>query len=413
VVALPPEVTLEQLGDLLRFAVSRHQSLRTRLRFVEGRPPRQVCFASGELRVPIVEAGDRDPGELAEAIKRRFTEQNFDYENEWPIRQAIVTQHGRVTHSPTVYLHTAIDAGGLAVLLADLSARDPVTGAASGPVTARQPMEQARRQRTPAVRRHSTASLKHLEHVMRTASARGLGPPRYPDAAGFRMINFSSPATALAIPRIVAEHNVDSSAALLAMVAVGLARHTGDGTVLAMLMVSNRFRPGLAESVSPLVQISPYLIDVAEVSLAEAVARAGASLLPTYKNAYYDPYEQNALVDRVNAERGAEVDFWFFYNDRREQRAVEDGALATDDRIRAAVSASSWEWQQQADMSTRKLFLNVDDPGGSIDFQMSVDCRYFDADDMRSMVRGIEAAAVETVLDPGAPTGIRGATVRE
>ena len=41
------------------------------------------------------------------------------------------------------------------------------------------------------------------------------------------MINFSSPATALAIPRIVAAHNVNSSSALLAMVAVGLARHTG------------------------------------------------------------------------------------------------------------------------------------------------------------------------------------------
>ena len=118
--------------------------------------------------MPIVEAGDRDPAELAEAIKQRFCEHNFDYAEEWPIRQAIVTQHGVVTHCPTVYLHTAIDAGGLAALLVDLFARDPVTGEPTGPVTALQPMEQARRQRTPAVRRHSTASLKHLERVMRT-----------------------------------------------------------------------------------------------------------------------------------------------------------------------------------------------------------------------------------------------------
>src|SRR5206468_7931544 len=117
------------------------------------------------------------------AIKRHFIEQTFDYENEWPIRQAIVTQHGVVTHSPTVYLHTAIDAGGLAALLVDLAARDPVTGEPSGPVTARQPMEQARRQRTPAVRRHSTASLKHLEHVIRTVKPQPFGPPKYPDEA--------------------------------------------------------------------------------------------------------------------------------------------------------------------------------------------------------------------------------------
>jgi len=409
VVALPPEVTVELLAEVLSFVISRHPSLRTKLRFDGDGPPRQVCFAEGQLRVPIVEAGDRDPAELAEVIKQRFSEQNFDYAEEWPIRQAIVTQHGVVTHCPTVYLHTAIDAGGLAALLADLAARDPVTGTPAGSVTAVSAIEQARRQRTPAVRRHSTASLKHLERVLRTVRPDGFGPPRYPGDVSFRMINFSSPATALAIPRIVAAHNVNSSSALLAMVAVGLARHTGDGTVMAMLMVSNRFRPGFADSVSALVQISPYLIDVAEVSLAEAVARAGTSLLHTYKNAYYDPYEQDALIERLDAERGQAFDFCFFYNDRREQRTIDTGMLATDDQIRAAVPASSWEWQQQADMSTRKLFLNVDDPPGSIDFQISVDCRYFDAADMQSVVRGIEAAAVETAIDPDAPSRVAAA----
>jgi hypothetical protein len=259
------------------------------------------------------------------------------------------------------------------------------------------------------VRRHSAASLKHLERVMRAVRPGGFGPARYAGDASFRMINFSSPATALAIPRIVAAHNVNSSSALLAMVAVGLARHTGDGTVMAMLMVSNRFRPGFADSVSALVQLSPYLIDVAEVSLREAVARAGTSLLHTYKNAYYDPYQQDALIEQVSAELGSEFDMCFFYNDRREQRITDTGVLATDDEITAAVADSSWEWQQQADMSTRKLFMNVDDPAGSIDFQVSVDCRYFDADDMQSVVRGIEAAAVQTALDPDAATRVAAA----
>src|SRR6185312_13550551 len=97
-------------------------------------------------------------------------------------------------------------------------------------------------------------------------------------------------------------------------------------------------------------------------SLGEAVARAGTSLLHTYKNAYYDPYEQDALIEQISAERGQEFDLCFFYNDRREQRTVDTGELATDDQLRAAVADSSWEWQQQADMSSRKLFMNVDDP---------------------------------------------------
>jgi hypothetical protein len=138
------------------------------------------------------------------------------------------------------------------------------------------------------------------------------------------------------------------------------------------------------------------------------VARAGTSLLHTYKNAYYDPYEQDALIGRLNTERGEDVDaFCFFYNDRREQRMTDSSELATDEQIRAAVAASSWEWLYQADISHRKLFMNLDDPAGSIEIQISVDSRYFDADDMQSVVRGIEGAAVQTALDPASPTGVR------
>jgi hypothetical protein len=43
----------------------------------------------------------------------------------------------------------------------------------------------------------------------------------------------------------------------------------------------------------------------------------------------------------------------------------------------------------------------------------AVDCRYFDAEDMQSVVRGIEAAAVETALDPNAPTRVVAATLTE
>jgi hypothetical protein len=403
--AMPAGSTIEEIADLLSFMMGRHQALRSRLRLRDGQSPLQVCSESGEVPLRIVECGDDDPTEVAEQVKREFGERNFDYENEWPVRMAVITRAGEITHVVTMYLHTAIDAGGLMALLADVAARDPQTGAAPGSVTAVQPLEQARRQATPTALRQSAASLRHLEHVLRTVTPNMFGQPKTDAAPSYRMIRYRSPATALAIGRIAAEHNVNTSSALLAMFAVGLARHTQDGTVWAMLMVSNRFRPGFADSVSPLVQISPYLIDVAGTDLAGAVSRARSSLLHTYKNAYYDPYQQDEVIERVNRERGEEVDFCCFYNDRREERTVA-GPLATDEQLLAAVSDASWVDDYQPDMSSRKLFMNVDDPPGAIDFQLSADTRYFDLDDMLTVLRGIESAAVQTVLQPTASTEV-------
>jgi hypothetical protein len=407
VAAMPPGTTVEKMADMLAYLLGRHQSLRTRLWFGPNDRIRQVCSASGTAALLVAEAGEADPAEFAEQICQHYAEQNFDYTDEWPVRMAVITKHGVVTHMVVMYLHLALDAGGLAAMLTDMFARDPVTGAPPGPLTAIAPMEQARRQRQPAARRQSAAALKHLEQVMRTVTPGWFGSPRLPGPPTFRMIRFRSPALALAIERIVAEHEVNSSAALLAMFAVGLARHTGDNPIVAMLMVSNRFRPGFAESVSCLVQISPYLIDVAGISLGEAVTRAGSSLLHTYKNAYYDPVEQELLIDRVSRELGYDFDFCCLYNDRRKDAQPTEPRLpASDEQILAAVPHSSWAWEQQADMSTRKLFVNVDDPAGAIELVMSVDGRYFDVDDMHLLFHAVEAAAVAAALDPTESTRV-------
>jgi hypothetical protein len=407
VAPMPAGTTVQRMADMLAYLMGRHQSLRTRLWFGPDGQVRQVCSASGEAALSVVEAGEDDPAELAEQTRQRCAEQNFDYVNEWPFRMTVITKAGAVTHLVVMYLHLALDAGGLAVMLSDMFARDPVTGAPAGPLTAIPPMEQAKRQREPAARRQSAAALKHLEQVMRAVTPGWFGPPRSPGPPTFQMIRFRSPALALAIERIVAEQSVNSSAALLAMFAVGLARHTGDNPAVAMVMVGNRFRPGLTESVSCLVQISPYLIDVAGISLGEAVVRASSSLLHTYKNAYYDSIDQELLIDRVSRELGYDFDFCCLYNDRRKETPpAEPRPPAGDQQILAAVAHSSWAWEQQADMSTRKLFVNVDDSATTIDLVMSADGRYFDVTDLHGLFHAIEAAAVTAALEPGESTGV-------
>jgi hypothetical protein len=41
---------------------------------------------------------------------------------------------------------------------------------------------------------------------------------------------------------------------------------------MALLLVNNRFRRRLADSVSAVVQVSPFLLDVGDITLREAVA---------------------------------------------------------------------------------------------------------------------------------------------
>ncbi len=413
---LPAGTTVADVATDLAYSMSRHQSLRTRLR-MDGAVdatgaviPRQYCVTAGELDLEVVDAGDDDPSDVAAAVLNRLQTTPFDYENEWPVRMTVVRKDGVPARLVAVYLHLVIDAGGLEVLIADGAARprDGANGSPGGPpITAQQPLEQAAWQRGPAGQRVNTTSLRYQENVLRTVPLSRFGEPRYPGPASFRKVRYRSQALLLAVRAGAVRCRANTSSVLLAGFAVGLARVTGRNPVMAMLTVSNRFRPGLAESVSALMQVSPYLIDVADITVGEAVARTERSTLSTYKNAYCDPYQQDELYDRVFAERG-EVDLSCYYNDKRQHTlAVGDGPTPTDDEIREALSASTHEWVDDPEMPGSKVYLYVDDVPDAIDLLWSVDLRYFSPDELLTLVRELEAVAVDAAIDPSAPTGVR------
>lgn len=403
VAELPPGTTIDSVADTLRYVMGRHQALRTRLLFDAGGEAQQNCATSGELPLEIVDA--EDPAVVAEQISERYQRKLFEYETEWPMRAAVVRSRGVLTHWVLVFLHTAIDAYGLAALLEDIAARDPRTGEGP-PVTATQPLEQARREASPAGQRQNTASLRYLERVLRTVPASRFGPPKRDGEPEYRMIRYRSPATLLAIEAVAARARTNTSPVLLASFAIGLARFTGINPVVAMLTVSNRFRPGLGESVSKTTQISPYLIDVADLTLAEAVTVAEQSAMNAYKNASYHPDQQDDVIELVERDRGEAIDLDCFYNDRRLGDRTASG-IASEQEIRDAIGLGEIVWKDEIGMPRRKLYFNVDDPPGAVEFKVSADTRYFTADDMESLVRGVEAVAVETALDGNMQTGIR------
>ncbi|WP_051385916.1 condensation domain-containing protein [Actinokineospora inagensis] len=403
VVKLPPGVTVEQVAATFSVIIGRHQALRTRLVFTDGRP-RQSLVEAGEITLEVLDAGGSDPADVAAAVQERYASVPFDYEHEFPVRAALVRVGAEITHMVAVYLHLSLDAGGLEVLIRELGS-DPAT---LPPVTAVQPLEQARSQEEPSALRQSANSLRYLDNVLRSVSPLRFGEPRELRDPTFRMVRYRSPATRLAVDAIARRGGVSTSSVLLACFAVALARAGASNPVMAMLMVSNRFRPGFAESVSTIVQISPYLIDVADITLGDAVARAARSTMNAYKHAYYDPDAQDDVVDQVFADRGEPVDFSCFFNDRRKSdRAPGAGPEPTADSLASALSRSETHWEDEPGMPRQKLYLHVDDPLDTIEFTMSVDTRYFTAAETEAVVRGIESVAVRAALDPDTPTGVR------
>lgn len=410
-----PGTTVDAVADMLGFMVSRHQSLRTTLVLRDdGRTPRQRVSSAGEVPLLVVAAGEDDPADVAEAISAHWQVVLFAYETEWPVRLAAVVAEGAVTHVVTVILHTSIDAFGLSALAADIGARDPETGAPAGPVTALPPLAQAAKEATPAGRKQNERSLRYLERVLRTAPTRLLGPPRYGGEPRHAMLRYRSRAISMAIHAVAARERVDDSPALLTAFFVGAARVTGVNPLVTLMLVSNRFRPGYADSVSALIKVVPFVLDVADLTVGEAVVKAGGKALNAYKNAYYDPYEQDEVVERVARERGEDFDLSCYYNDRRQRDRVHAGVTPPTAReIRAALADSELSWKQEVRIPKSKLNLTLDDPPGAVELVLSADGRYLSRDDMAALARAIEEVAVQAAVAPSTPTGIGAPTPAE
>jgi hypothetical protein len=402
---LPAGMSLADAASALRLAMSRHQSLRTRLQFDADGRARQVVAAAGEAALQIVDAGDADPADVAAAVYDRFHSVEYDYANEWPVRMAVIRHRAALTHLVASYCHLAVDGGGMAALIADL---DPNAGHAGSPVRGLPPLEQARRQASPAGQRQSAASLRQWERLLRGVPSRRFGIPASHDGPRFQEAEYRSPAMDSAARVVAARVGVDTSPVMLAAVAVALARATGSNPSVAQVMVSNRFRPGFADTVSAVSLPGLCVIDVADSTFDEVVARAWQSSLSAYKNAYYDPEQRDGLVARLGRERGEDIDICCFVNDRRDQaRRDVSGSLPSLDEIRAALPAGRLDWREvPVDPVSERFSLRINDVPGMIEMQVAVDTRHVSPADLERFLRATEAVTVEAAFDPAARTGI-------
>jgi len=403
---LPPGQTVADVAAGLSFIMSRHQALRTRLRFGPDGQTRQVVHASGTITLEVVDVDDSDPGEVAAAIAAQYKARDFDYEHEWPLRMAVITHHGTATHVVLVVCHIALDAFGLVLLYDDFDHRDSRTG----PVTAMQPMEQARRQRGPSGRRAHEASMRYFERL--AASAPDLqfeesGDPRQPR---FWRVTLDSPAGYRAAGILAARLGLSTSPVLLAAFAVALTSVSVSRRVAVHIVCSNRFRPGFADSVSPVMQSCLGVLDT-DGPFDEVARRSWESGLRAYKYAYHDPAAADEVWKRLVAERGAEPDWSVVFNDRRVlSRESADSMAAADETpsLRDELTRSTLTWNDRHDMPQPKVFLSICDVPGTLSCELCADTHFLHPADIEGLLWRIETVLVDAALADGATVGTAG-----
>lgn len=401
----PPGTTLDELKKRYMFMISRHPALRTRLVFDPDGSVRQRVFGSGTFELAVLDAGDRDPAEVAQEVYADYTGRDFDYADEWPVRLTVVCRQGIPKYTVGVFLHLQVDGLGLQTLVRDFANMDRRTGQPLRPAEGWGPLEQARWQQTPAAQRQSEASLRHLDKVLRSVPLERF-PLMYPDAAAeFPMLTCHSRTLLLATRLLSRQLNIDDSPILLGLYALALGRLRQQGQFVAYLAVSNRFRPGLAESVSGVAQVSPCLFEVADISLGEALTRARRSSMSAYKYGYYNPVARQQLIDRILSERGARADLSCFFNDRRAVRNTVGPVDPTPDDLIAALPETTMSWSPVEEL-TENLYLSVSDAVDAIGVELSAGRQYFSQADAEELVRSMETIAIEAAIDPMANTGV-------
>lgn len=403
--------SLEDIRRLLAFIVSRHESLRTRIRVRPDGSPEQVVAAAGEVDLLVVDAADgEDPAEVAEAVRSRFETEPYDAEKEWPVRMAVIRHHGAPAHFAALYPHIVIDGYGFEALIGDLANLDRETGGQLAPRAGVQPLDLARLQETPAVRRQGDASIRYWERLLREVPTRRFNGPYPAQEMRWWDITYDSRAAQLAATSIAARTGLHSGPVLLAAYAVTMARLTGVNPSVIRTLVSNRFRPDFAESVSVLVQPGLCAVDVADCDFDEAVRRAWRAQLAAGKHGYYDPRELWELVERTKQERGAEVDLMCYFNDGRRGVAVpaseSQESPPAEEEMWNAVTESRLVWGARTNMPDAKAYLDVNPVPGTVNFTLRIDTASVSVGEGLRIARGVEEVLLAAAFDGAVPTGV-------
>ncbi|URM96660.1 condensation domain-containing protein [Actinomadura madurae] len=415
------------VGDLLgglRTLVVRHQSLRTVLyRDGDGALTQEVR-ADGAIDVPLVEIGD-DAEALWDAVaghRRDVERQPFDLAADLPLRPAVFLSGGKPVAVLLCTAHTAADGTGVGNLAADygrlLAAR---TGGDGALPPARQPLEQARYERSARGRRRLSKALRHWRTVLETAPRTMFptepdGPPRY--HAGTLYSRAAGPALNAAARR----YAVSGSTVLLAATAAALGRHTGMPRCPVQLISANRFTDAEVNAVACMIQGTPAVIDLDRPRFRDVVEDAWEAAIRALRHGVYDRDRLPGIIASAQRRRGVALDLSCFFNDMRARTEPDAAPAAATDAATLAEAARDTRFRVEDAVEQEKFALYAENASTYEDetdelvelvrLTVHADARFVDPGALRALLSGIEnllvqAACREVRMDEiGEVTGI-------
>ncbi|WP_432958923.1 condensation domain-containing protein [Micromonospora haikouensis] len=379
--------------------VRRHESLRTRVRSVDGE---LYQSATGAGRLPVLvhpvasAAADPDGRAAASALAARLGDPRFDHAAEWPVRAAVVTVDDRVRQVVLVFSHSTVDFHAAETVLRDL--RMLVLRGSVATLAGPQSLDVAEREGDGERRRGDRAVAYWTRHFpdLTVGLFDPVGPgltPRY------RRGSLVSPAVRHAARLVAARHGVSNATVLLAATAAVLAADGGD-VCGVFTMVNNRFQPEYDGAVSKLNQIGLCRIDLADrPAFAELLTRARTASLDAYRHAYYDPRE----LERAFAARGLDyhtalAPFCYLNDIRLPHDAGVDPAGCDEATLRAAAERSAFRWVEELEAFSWRCRLQVVDAPGAVELSVTVDTRYLPPQRAEAFLRAVEALLVEAAF---------------
>ncbi|HEU5355310.1 MAG TPA: hypothetical protein VFU65_12650 [Actinocrinis sp.] len=406
VLPLPPGATVQNAADQLGYMVSRFPSMRTKLRFDAPGNALQEVHGSGEVMLDVfdLEPG-ADPDEAAARIEASYRTRPRDFCAQWPVQMGVLRQAGQLTHVIAISCHTVSDGLGMQALGREVEAR------LTEPAIGRQQLELAAWQNSPAGRRTSDAAIRHMEKALRSVPRRSL--PLSGDERDPRHWTgvLRSRALKLALPLIADRTDADASAVLMALYATAMGRLGLLNPAVIRPLSSNRFRPGLTNMVSNLVQSDVCILDAADTTIDEVVRRARQVSMIVRKYSYFDPRAETALIDRLLREaRELDPDAqpwsclnWAFFNDRR---LTPSESARDQQELEEARRQSSFDWIEKKQNPYEPLFLHIDDAEDGVAVMVCTDTRHISPAGNEALAREMEAAAIEAAFNADAPTHV-------
>jgi hypothetical protein len=397
----PVPKELDEIVAGLGWMLGRHQSLRARLRFPPEGGVLQEVADHGEAPLRVVDTPDgADPAEVAAAVDAEFRQTDFDYEREWPVRLAVIRQHGIATHLVAVYCHVALDIAGMGALfrngLFTLLFTKTDSQATPPEVAAPDLLDQVAWQRGPSGQRHNKAVLRYWKRQLATVPAARFDLATEGQRPRYWQATMRSAAVGLALSSITARTSTDSSTILLAAAAMTLVEITGRGPAVFQIAVSNRFRPGLSDLVSAVAQSGLCVIDVEGAGFDEVLERTARGAMKAYLNGYFDRTEMGAMIEELSRERGEHIELTCFFNDRRDpDNRLPVGPRATPERLAGARTETAVCWGPHSDRPFEPLFVHVNDSTPDhVEILLQADTCCFPPDRMRAFLENFEDTLV-------------------